>query len=566
MIALFFFVFFSYFCIAAAGQTLFLLFCYEVRNPFLCFFVGSFVLGVSTLFSSFFVPITEIVSLFVLALALPGMFVFVRKTSAFASAEGWRTLTYMVLGFSALMSVYVFAASWSAWPGLAYDSDLYHIQSVRWLNEHGAVPGVGNLHSRLGHASSWLALGALFNHGPLKGSVPWILPPLVLSCFSAYLIWEVLRGRHPWARIYAMTLLPLTFYYTVYSGQPNFYQDFPCLIIVSIIGCELLYFFLEKDFFSVKHASIICICIAQAFLIKSIPVITVIFVPIVLVCFLFCRGRLELNSLVKMFALPACAAIIWTAWNIIATGYPFFPITIFPVNVDWLMSHDVVASHTLAIRGWARMPGPEYKQAFAQGITYWFFPWLDNLFHLRNLNGVFMAFPLLAGSALWLAVFRKSRGGVELTLLLWPLASIVYWFWLAPDPRFGMEYMWIFFALGASCAVRHSPELWGILFRHFTERKFFIVYIAAIVSLCLIGGALRHKAQIAWIWPGHTVARAVETRVIQFTGQAPFEVYVPVGGDDRCGDADLPCTPSVHQLLEMRKPGDLSAGFRLRKS
>ena len=566
MIALFFFVLFLFVIFAAAGKTLFLLFRYDAQNPFLCFFVGSFVLGVPALLSSFFVPLAEPVSLLVLSLALPGLFVFFRKTSDLASIEGWRSLTYMVLGFSALMGVYVCAASWSTWPGLAYDSDLYHIQSVRWLNEHGAAPGVGNLHARLGHASSWLALAALFNHGLLKGSMPWILPPVALSCFSAYLIWEGLRGRHPWARIYAMSLLPLSFYYIMYSGQPNFYQDFSCLIIVCIIGCELLYFFLDKDFFNAKHASVICICVAQAFLIKSIPVATVVFVPIILIYSLFVRDRLGIYSLIMMFALPVCAATIWIAWNVIATGYPFFPITVFPFDVDWIMSSDVVTAHTLAIRGWARMPGPEYKQAFAQGITYWFFPWLDNLFQLRSLNGFFMAFPLLVGSALWVTVYRRLRGGIELSLLFWPLASIVYWFWLAPDPRFGLEYMWIFFALGASCAVRHSPELWRIIFRHFAERKFCIVYIATILFLCLIGGVLRHKSQIAWIWPGHTVARAVEKHVIHFPGQAPFEVYVPLGGDDRCGDADLPCTPYVHQLLEMRKQGDLSAGFRLRKN
>ena len=44
-----------------------------------------------------------------------------------------------------------------------YDSDLYHAQSIRWMEEYGIVPGLGNLHERFAYNSSFFALSALYS-------------------------------------------------------------------------------------------------------------------------------------------------------------------------------------------------------------------------------------------------------------------------------------------------------------------------------------------------------------------------------------------------------------------
>lgn len=91
--------------------------------------------------------------------------------------------------------------------------------------------------------------------------------------------------------------------------------------------------------------------------------------------------------------------------------------------------------------------------------------------------------------------------------------------------------MWIFFVFWGLRLQCVTARIMGPIFSFSTERKFFIAYIAAILFLCFVGGALRHKDQIAWFWPGQTVARPVEKRVIHFPGQAAFDVYVPAGED-----------------------------------
>ncbi|MDE6419405.1 MAG: hypothetical protein K2K87_02630, partial [Lachnospiraceae bacterium] len=50
-----------------------------------------------------------------------------------------------------------------------YDSDLYHAQSIRWIEEYGVVPGLGNIHVRFAYNSSFFALSALYSMKFLGG-------------------------------------------------------------------------------------------------------------------------------------------------------------------------------------------------------------------------------------------------------------------------------------------------------------------------------------------------------------------------------------------------------------
>ena len=50
-----------------------------------------------------------------------------------------------------------------------YDTGLYHAQSIRWIEEYGIVPGLGNLHSRLAYNSAAFSLSALYSMVFLTG-------------------------------------------------------------------------------------------------------------------------------------------------------------------------------------------------------------------------------------------------------------------------------------------------------------------------------------------------------------------------------------------------------------
>jgi len=66
-------------------------------------------------------------------------------------------------------SLILFLLSWAivliinAGPTMMDDTDSYHVQSIKWIQQYGSVPGLVNLHERFGFNSSWFSSVALFS-------------------------------------------------------------------------------------------------------------------------------------------------------------------------------------------------------------------------------------------------------------------------------------------------------------------------------------------------------------------------------------------------------------------
>ena len=67
------------------------------------------------------------------------------------------------------LSAILFLITWlvilliNAGPTIMDDTESYHIQSIKWIQEYGSVPGLVNLHERFGFNSSWFSSIALFS-------------------------------------------------------------------------------------------------------------------------------------------------------------------------------------------------------------------------------------------------------------------------------------------------------------------------------------------------------------------------------------------------------------------
>ena len=101
---------------------------------------------------SFWIPITIKVSI---AFVLLNVVLFSRiyRTAIFQSASvirGWSV--FYLVGFSIFIVVSVLC---SLHPSLNNDSGLYYIQFMKWINQYPVVPGLANLHDRLGFNSHW---------------------------------------------------------------------------------------------------------------------------------------------------------------------------------------------------------------------------------------------------------------------------------------------------------------------------------------------------------------------------------------------------------------------------
>lgn len=85
----------------------------------------------------------------------------------FAGGNGSRQSS--ILGFCVVLDLFLIFAYGTSRGMIHYDTGLYHAQSIRWLEEYGAVRGLGNLHCRLAYNSSSFALSALYSMAFLGG-------------------------------------------------------------------------------------------------------------------------------------------------------------------------------------------------------------------------------------------------------------------------------------------------------------------------------------------------------------------------------------------------------------
>ena len=125
--------------------------------------------GVVTVYAQFF-SIFGKVGLMANLLLLLGCgvcIVFLRKEMA----ENFHALRLTVTPVKAAVAALLFLlfAYGTSMGIIHYDTGLYHAQSIRWIEEFGVVPGLGNLHSRLAYNSAAFCLSALYSMAFLGG-------------------------------------------------------------------------------------------------------------------------------------------------------------------------------------------------------------------------------------------------------------------------------------------------------------------------------------------------------------------------------------------------------------
>ena len=68
-----------------------------------------------------------------------------------------------------ILLLIIFWAYFTSRGYMHYDTDLYHAQSIRWIEEYGVIKGLGNVHNRLAYNSSFFAVSALYSMKFLLG-------------------------------------------------------------------------------------------------------------------------------------------------------------------------------------------------------------------------------------------------------------------------------------------------------------------------------------------------------------------------------------------------------------
>ncbi len=481
-----------------------------------------------------------------------------------------------------LASVIIAAAPGIAQPViLAYDTLLYHLNAVRWANTYPTLPGLANLHIRLGTNSAWLLLAALVDNGPFDGRSAWIMPGLAVVLFAAYLLHVAVIADRPGrlARLTAILLLPYA------AGRlpglwPSLYFDDAAQMLLAVCVVELIR--LAEDWHrsggglaGLDTSRVISCGVTGylAFVIKPIgaPLVMVATALVLVYCGSVWRKHgWRMPRRLVLPALPLLLPLGWVLRNAVLSGWLLFPAAVLPLPVDWAVpreppdrSHVAMLQSVTGlksiIRAWARRPGAtRFHEAMSTSWRDWFPDWWRERRESRELKMLLPvgAVGVVAGLVILILSGRGWRWQAGVSILL--ALQLTFWFLSAPDLRFGggLFRLWAAWGLALPLGAVGGPM------RLRRAMPWLALTGALAVSAGVIGPVRARWRACPWQM-GRAGASAIESVTIAGdSGRPPLTVFVPVRGD-QVGDAPLPATPYPRDTLRARRPGNLRHGFRV---
>lgn len=439
----------------------------------------------------------------------------------------------------------------------AYDTDLYHAQSVQWAKKYAAVPGVGNIHLRLAFNNASFLTAAFFDVFGLKNKSYHVLNSFLFITTVSMLFFRLvnlLRGEFGLTNTFSAVLL---YYLLQYTHTLNSLSPDVTVTLLTISLAVLFLDILDKKKIDILPYGFLLICFGITVKLSMVPFLVL---PIFTGFYLLIndrQGKAAFKAGVKTgvllrYAVPCCLIIVpWVLRGIILSGYLLWA---FPavdlLHVDWKIPKSYVTNELAWIRSWAWAPGTSPQKFAAKNHWFWFLHWVKVHRQLLDTMG------FLASVNIILSVFFRSRY-LKIIQGIWPfclflILGLLFWFVNAPDTRFAAGYLF--------CAKSLLVALPLSLCRGSFQKilQFSAALVVLFVSMHLM---IRHLPKIRQLTQPLPAYRKFPTT--KYVLPSGLRVNLTVAPDDRCGNAEIPCMPFLYKKFDVTMRGnDLQKGFR----
>jgi hypothetical protein len=467
-----------------------------------------------------------------------------------------------------VISILLISAGWltilvlNAGPTMMDDTESYHIQMIKWIKEYGTVPGIVNLHERFGFNSSWFSSISFFLPGSgnlnfyttLNGVISLWLFSFLVGQFSHTLS---LRNKQEISAIdiaiFLVFVLSFFCWPMMRGNATTSNYDFIATVLIIILFVKGLRSDSEKARFALE------------WIIWPVYLFTVRIInyPLLLLSlyglFSLIKNK-EWQRLILSLVISLCLVIPFMARNIILSGYPFYPATIFNIfSVDWKADSHATKELVDFIKYYNRVNVPFMSIDETKQLSFpdWAFAWFRHMFAynkpvvIAGLSGFLLSFILLKR---FLKIFNPSTRFFVLCLCL----QFISWFWTAPDPRFVYG--------GLLC----GSMLLVIFLLNNKNYRIPGIKVAYILIIPLAGMLLyitlkvkRNKNYQNFLAPYHLPQPPTNKIIVS---NISFKIPEKIMGNwnPRCYATDLPCLYIINPRLRARGK-DIKDGFRLEK-
>jgi len=551
--------------------------------------------GFSDVFSAFWYGLAILIALlqvlhFFMPLGLNGLLTCLTVSLLAGGFELFRVIKQHVLLLCSrpkLLLTVVLIVLWFAnrciGPNSCGDSQLYHLQQIRWVTEHPIIPGLSNLCVYLGISNSSILLDSLVDIGPLHTHSQLVTHGLL--CCVIILQGVVSAGfgfgrqspAHPCgAAPWYVILIPLVLELTT-PGNFAFTEVAASMpVFVSLSG--MLWLFSRKHW-QAPETAVAVQCIVMLTAAVCLKHVTIFFAFAACLSILI-WGFFKMSAGQRLRLLPGIliAAVLISCWLIrsfIYSGYPMFPNKMGSwFDVPWKLpvaiidqcqaTSSVVTNSTLhqidpSLTGWD-----------------WFKPYLSRMISQAK---IMFDLPFIITGLLWFMLLfnqvrmapRLARAYALLVCLL--VISTIPWFLKYAVIRYGFFLFWSLCFITAaftlksvstqhlrrwSLAILFGSLLIGIgsqVYRVFRYDEPDVDKATALRELIFYSPGERSGFHISKVEKNNVCT--IEERITRFG----LKVYFLKDHTDYPGYTPLLATPFYNNNLRLIKPGDVRSGF-----
>lgn len=527
----------------------------KFADVFLSFWLGWALVIVFLLNWHLFAPITGLTTLIAAAVGVVGYAINHRRLAAW-----WRdasTVPGRFWWFVLLLAVCL--AGSAIVPPRSADAGLYDYSAIRWLETYAAVPGLANLHTRLGFNNSSYLYFAFLDQGLWRGKAHHLVNTLLNFMLLTQIMLSLFHraggdDRNAPPRLFlAMISFPALIWAThKYVTSPN--SDNILYPLGAFLFAAWLAYREQKNESGGASPLLLTTIVLTAAVGITVKLSFAVLGAAVAV-FAFLRFAAALSADRKRLArrtalLTLLAAVVFIPWmirGVVLSGYAVYPISFTRLDMPWSVPAATAVQEIQSTRAWARdstLP----KQEALSGWS-WLRGWARHM--SRECFDIVLPFAIIVAALIALlfgGLLRSGHGPPwrEMIVLIPPGLAVLFWFFTAPATQFEGASLWI---LAVSMLLPAIRLLGGLTAQN------------ALRSIVLVAVVL--VAVIRMILPGPSLEYGVIPQAQVTTYHTERGLGLSVPADELCWSAPLPCTPYPNGRLQLRRPGDLSAGFVL---
>lgn len=346
----------------------------------------------------------------------------------------WKAVVYLLTA----LAVIAFALS-SAGPAKLIDTDWYHAQTIRWIEEYGCVKGVANLFYALGFNNAQHYFDALFSMEcfmgqSLRGTGGFFGLIIFIHGLLRICKWKQHSGHL--ADLLAVWEIAYSVIVTAFFADP--YVDTLPNIIVLFVLTEWFALLEEKKEDTVWFGFY---CLLAVFAVVCKTSVAMIVLLTAYPVYLFIRQK-KAGQIPVYLVIGFLIALPYLITNVITTGYLVYLFSALDLfDVPWKIDPSVLQYSVDNMVAFARMPDASMEEALNCGLAWVADWWSRESISHQILYIAIVLFVVYDVVAILVSLICKKTVDYA---MLWPrvcvYAGLVYWFFTIPQ----VKYCWAF--------------------------------------------------------------------------------------------------------------------------